>query len=49
MRTHDCADVNHTLIDQVVEICGWVRSCRVLGGGIFFVIRDCSCLIQLIF
>ena len=48
MRTHDCADVNHTLIDQVVEICGWVRSCRVLGGVIFFVIRDCSGLIQVI-
>jgi len=40
MRTHYSSDVNETLDDQKVSVCGWVHRRRDLGELIFLSIRD---------
>ncbi|WP_116962965.1 aspartate--tRNA ligase [Fastidiosibacter lacustris] len=49
MRSHYSSDINEKLIDQPVEICGWVHRRRDHGGVIFLDIRDRSGLVQLIY
>ncbi|MBK2124193.1 aspartate--tRNA ligase [Fangia hongkongensis] len=49
MRSHYSAEVNEKLIDQVVEISGWVHKRRDHGGVIFLDIRDRTGLVQLVF
>lgn len=48
MRTHYCGQVNESLIDQEVEICGWVHRCRNHGGVIFINLRDREGLVQIV-
>lgn len=49
MRTHECTQVNETLIDQTVTVCGWVHNRRDHGGVIFLDIRDHSGLVQCVY
>lgn len=48
MRTHYCADVNETLIDQTVTVSGWVSSRRDHGGLIFIDLRDKDQVVQIV-
>ena len=49
MRTHYCGDVTEALLDQEVEICGWVHRRRDHGGVIFIDLRDREGLLQVVF
>lgn len=49
MRTHYCGDVTEGLLDQDVEICGWVHRRRDHGGVIFIDLRDRAGLLQVVF
>ncbi len=49
MRTHYCGDVTEGLLDQDVEICGWVHRRRDHGGVIFIDLRDREGLLQVVF
>lgn len=49
MRSHYCASVNETLINQSVTICGWVHNRRDHGGVIFLDVRDRSGLVQVVY
>ncbi len=49
MRSHYCAKINETLIDQSIRICGWVHNRRDHGGVIFLDIRDHSGLMQVVY
>ncbi len=49
MRSHYCGQVNETLVDSDVEVCGWVHRRRDHGGVIFIDLRDREGLLQLVF
>ena len=49
MRTHYCGEVTEALLDQDVEICGWVHRRRDHGGVIFIDLRDREGLLQVVF
>ncbi len=49
MRSHYCGQVNSSLIDQEVELCGWVHRRRDHGGVIFIDLRDREGLVQVVF
>jgi aspartyl-tRNA synthetase len=49
MRSHYSAEVDEDLIDQVIEINGWVHKRRDHGGIIFLDIRDRTGIIQVVF
>lgn len=49
MRSHYCGQVNESLIDQEVELCGWVHRRRDHGGVIFVDLRDIKGLVQVVF
>ncbi len=49
MRTHYCGQVNASLIQQPVTICGWVHRRRDHGGLIFLDLRDREGLVQVVF
>lgn len=49
MRSHECTQVNETLIGQTVTVCGWVHNRRDHGGVIFLDIRDHSGLVQYVY
>jgi aspartyl-tRNA synthetase len=49
MRSHYCGSVNEALIDQTVDVCGWVQSYRDHGGIIFIDLRDHTGILQLVF
>jgi len=49
MRSHYCGQITEKLIDQHVEICGWVHRRRDHGGVIFFDMRDREGLLQVVF
>ncbi|MCG6657090.1 aspartate--tRNA ligase [Halomonas campisalis] len=40
MRSHYCGQLNETLVDQTVTLCGWVHRRRDHGGVIFLDMRD---------
>jgi aspartyl-tRNA synthetase len=40
MRSHYCGQLNETLVDQSVTVCGWVHRRRDHGGVIFLDMRD---------
>ncbi len=49
MRSHYCGQVDETLIDQEIELCGWVNRRRDHGGVIFVDLRDREGLLQVVF
>jgi len=48
VRTHYCADVNETHIDETVTVSGWVASRRDHGGLIFIDLRDKDQVVQIV-
>ncbi len=49
MRSHYCGEINESLIDQEVTVCGWVHRRRDHGGVIFIDLRDRSGLVQVVY
>jgi len=49
MRSHYCGFVNESLVDQDVELCGWMHRRRDHGGVIFVDLRDREGLVQVVF
>jgi aspartyl-tRNA synthetase len=49
MRSHYCGQITESLIDQTVEIAGWVHRRRDHGGVIFLDMRDREGLVQTVF
>lgn len=49
MRSHYCGQVDESLIDQEVAVCGWVHRRRDHGGVIFIDLRDREGLLQVVF
>lgn len=49
MRSHYCGQVNESLLDQEVNLCGWVNRRRDHGGVIFVDLRDREGLVQVVF
>ncbi|MFO7809492.1 aspartate--tRNA ligase [Guyparkeria sp.] len=49
MRTHTCGQVDQALLDQEVELVGWVNRRRDHGGVIFVDLRDRDGLVQVVF
>ena len=48
MRTHLCSDLDESLIDAPVTLCGWVHRRRDHGGVIFIDLRDRSGIAQVV-
>ena len=49
MRTHYCGQVNESLLDQEIQLAGWVHRRRDHGGVIFVDLRDREGLVQVVF
>ena len=49
MRSHYCGQLDTSLIDQDVELCGWVNRRRDHGGVIFIDLRDREGMAQVVF
>ncbi|NNF62519.1 MAG: aspartate--tRNA ligase [Gammaproteobacteria bacterium] len=49
MRSHYCGEVTAKLIDQEVDVAGWVHRRRDHGGVIFIDLRDREGLVQVVF
>ncbi len=49
MRTHYCGQVTEALVDQEVEVCGWVHRRRDHGGVIFIDLRDREGIVQVVY
>ncbi|QOC23067.1 aspartate--tRNA ligase [Wenzhouxiangella sp. AB-CW3] len=48
MRTQLCGEVNESLADQIVAVCGWVNRARDFGGLIFIGLRDHAGVLQVV-
>ena len=48
MRSHYCGEITEQLVDQTVELCGWVHRRRDHGGVIFLDVRDRAGLVQVV-
>ena len=48
MRTHYCGQLNASLSDQIVTLCGWAHRRRDHGGVIFIDLRDRDGLSQIV-
>ncbi|MBZ9556848.1 MULTISPECIES: aspartate--tRNA ligase [Modicisalibacter] len=48
MRSHYCGQLNETLVDQEVTLCGWVHRRRDHGGVIFLDMRDRDGIAQVV-
>src|SRR5690606_5653240 len=48
MRTHYCGQVDESLLDREVTVCGWVHRRRDHGGVIFVDLRDREGLLQVV-
>ena len=40
LRTHTCGELNKSLANQTVTLCGWIDTIRDLGQGKFIMLRD---------
>ena len=49
MRSHYCGQADESLVDQEIELCGWVNRRRDHGGVIFVDLRDREGLVQVVF
>ena len=49
MRTHYCGHVDEALLDQEIDVCGWVNRRRDHGGVIFVDLRDREGILQVVF
>ena len=49
MRSHYCGLVDEELVDQTVQLCGWVHRRRDHGGVIFLDVRDREGIVQVVF
>ncbi|MDH5485525.1 MAG: aspartate--tRNA ligase, partial [Gammaproteobacteria bacterium] len=49
MRSHYCGQVEESLVDQEIDLCGWVNRRRDHGGVIFIDLRDREGLVQVVF
>ena len=49
MRTHYCGQVTEALVDQEVEVSGWVHRRRDHGGVIFIDLRDREGIVQVVY
>ncbi|MCG2634715.1 MAG: aspartate--tRNA ligase [Gammaproteobacteria bacterium] len=49
MRTHYCGEIDSSLVDQEIELCGWSHRRRDHGGVIFIDLRDRTGLAQVVF
>jgi aspartyl-tRNA synthetase len=48
MRTHYCGELNATLVERTVSLCGWAHRRRDHGGVIFIDLRDREGLAQVV-
>ncbi|MFD2189926.1 aspartate--tRNA ligase [Pistricoccus aurantiacus] len=48
MRSHYCGQLNESLVDQQVTLCGWVHRRRDHGGVIFLDLRDRDGIAQVV-
>ncbi|MDM8559921.1 aspartate--tRNA ligase [Candidatus Parabeggiatoa sp. HSG14] len=49
MRSHYCGQINESLIDKTITLCGWVHRRRDHGGVIFIDLRDREGVVQVVF
>ncbi|MGL4185020.1 MAG: aspartate--tRNA ligase, partial [Thiotrichaceae bacterium] len=49
MRSHYCGQVDESLLDQTITLCGWVNRRRDHGGVIFVDLRDREGVVQVVF
>ncbi|WP_420426301.1 aspartate--tRNA ligase [Algiphilus sp.] len=49
MRSHYCGQVDESLVDSEVTVCGWVHRRRDHGGVIFIDLRDREGIVQVVF
>jgi aspartyl-tRNA synthetase len=49
MRSHYCGELNEKLVDQEVNLCGWVHRRRDHGGVIFLDVRDREGITQVVY
>ncbi len=48
MRTHFCGELNKSVLDKQVKLCGWVNRRRDHGGVIFLDVRDKKGIAQIV-
>ena len=48
MRTYYCNEINESLVNKDVQVCGWVNKIRDHGGVIFIDLRDIKGLVQIV-
>jgi len=48
LRSHNCDQINESLIDQIITVSGWAQRRRDHGGVIFIDLRDASGLLQVV-
>nr|VFK06915.1 MAG: aspartyl-tRNA synthetase [Candidatus Kentron sp. LPFa]VFK23078.1 MAG: aspartyl-tRNA synthetase [Candidatus Kentron sp. LPFa] len=49
MRTRFCGEINESLLDEYVIVCGWIHRRRDHGGVIFVDLRDREGIVQVVF
>ncbi|PTB90099.1 hypothetical protein C9927_00670, partial [Pseudidiomarina aestuarii] len=49
MRSHYCGQLETSLVNETITLCGWVNKRRDLGGLIFIDMRDRTGLVQVVF